>query len=171
MSPPKKSKKPPEISPLEQIHRHLRRKIPPTLAHWPEQAQSWVEDYYANAVEAQIFEVMLPPAVFLFDSICDRVMLAYGIATPALMKRDNSRIRGYANVNATVQAALGERAFVADKGHFLGHASGGQLEINLFAQRRELNRGWSSEGKRFREMERYVADHPGTFFYHRPLYE
>ena len=40
-----------------------------------------------------------------------------------------------------------------------------------FPQRRELNRGWSDEGKRFRAMERYVAGHPGAFFYHRPLYD
>ena len=37
-------------------------------------------------------------------------------------------------------------------------------------QRRELNRGWSAEGREFRAMERYVAQHSGTFFYHRPIY-
>ena len=61
-------------------------------------------------------------------------------------------------------------AFIADKGHYLGHASGGQLDINLFPHRRELNRGWSDEGKLFRVMEKYVADNQGTFFYHRPIY-
>lgn len=57
------------------------------------------------------------------------------------------------------------------RSQLLGHASGGILDIDLFPHRRELNRGWSAEGKRFRRMERYVADHPGTFFYHRPLYD
>ena len=53
----------------------------------------------------------------------------------------------------------------------MGHASGGQLDINLFPHRRELNRGWSAEGKVFRALEKYVADNPGTFFYHRPIYD
>jgi hypothetical protein len=130
-----------------------------------------VSHYYQQADEAQVYEVILPPAVFLFDCIADRVMLAYGLSTAPLMKRDASRIRGFPNVNASVKNALGERAFVADKGHLLGHASGGQLDINLFPQRRELNRGWSTEGKLFRQMETYVADNLGTFFYHRPIYD
>lgn len=50
------------------------------------------------------------------------------------------------------------------------HASGGELDINLFPQRRDLNRGWSAEGKRFRRMEKWVAKRPGTFHVHRPLY-
>lgn len=70
-----------------------------------------------------------------------------------------------------MRAALGEGAFAVDKGHFLGHASGGVLDINLFPHRRDLNRGWSPEGKRFRRMERFVAEHPGTFFFHRPCYD
>ena len=53
-----------------------------------------------------------------------------------------SRMRGFPDVSASVRRALGTRAFFADKGHFLGHASGGVLDINLFPQRRELNRGW-----------------------------
>lgn len=36
--------------------------------------------------------------------------------------------------------------------------------MNLFLQRRDLNRGWSQQGKQYRAMEQYLADHPGTFF-------
>ena len=97
--------------------------------------------------------------------------VACALSVEQLMRRDANRMRGFPDVNIGVRAALGDKAFLADRGHFLGHASGGILDINLFPQRRELNRGWSEEGKRFRAMERHVADHPGTFFYHRPLYD
>jgi len=42
--------------------------------------------------------------------------------------------------------------------------------VNLFPQQRELNRGWSEEGKLFRRMERYAAERPGTFCFARPIY-
>jgi hypothetical protein len=44
------------------------------------------------------------------------------------------------------------------------------LEINVFVQRRDLNRGWSAEGKLYRSMEKFCLEHPGTFFFHRPFY-
>jgi hypothetical protein len=115
-------------------------------------------------------EINLDFAVFIFDHALERVALAYAVSVEQLMKRDSSWMRGFPNPNVSTQRILGRKAFRADKGHFLGHASGGRLDINLFPQRRELNRGWSKEGKEFRKMERYVAEHPGTFFYHRPIY-
>jgi hypothetical protein len=66
---------------------------------------------------------------------------------------------------------MGEAAFPADKGHFIGHASGGMLDINLLPQRRDLNRHWSEQGKRYGVMERYATEHRGAFFYHRPIYD
>jgi hypothetical protein len=115
--------------------------------------------------------VNLDFAVFVFDHHDERVTLAYAVSVEQLHPRDVARIRGFPDVNFTVRRVLGESAFPADRGHFLGHASGGALDINLFPQHRDLNRGWSAEGKRFRAMERFVAAHPGTFFYHRPIYK
>lgn len=43
-------------------------------------------------------------------------------------------------------------------------------ELNVFVQRRELNRRWSEAGKRFREMEKYCVSNPGTFCFSRPVY-
>ena len=37
------------------------------------------------------------------------------------------------------------------------------LEANVFVQRRDLNRGRSAAGKRFREMEQYCVLNRGTF--------
>lgn len=34
-----------------------------------------------------------------------------------------------------------------DRGHFIAHLSGGPIDINLFPQRRDINRGWSVENK------------------------
>ncbi len=34
-----------------------------------------------------------------------------------------------------------------DKGHFIAHYSGGPIDINLFPQHRDVNRGWSSQGR------------------------
>jgi len=48
--------------------------------------------------------------------------------------------------------------------------SGGSLDVNIFPQKRELNRGWSEEGKLFRRMERHAGERPGTFCFARPIY-
>jgi hypothetical protein len=40
----------------------------------------------------------------------------------------------------------------------------------VFVQRRDLNRGWSEDGKRFRQMEQYCVEHPGTLCFARPIY-
>lgn len=58
-----------------------------------------------------------------------------------------------------------------DVGHFVAHSTGGPPDINLFYQDSRLNRGWSAEGKVYRLMEKYAADHPGTFYFSRPVYE
>jgi hypothetical protein len=156
---------------LERLFDCAHRTVPLALSNWEERISIWDEDYYSRFPTAQLSETHLDFAVFEFDHSFDRVILAYALSIEQLTKRDVSRMRGFPNVNAGVRRVMGDKAFAADKGHFLGHASGGILDINLFPQRRELNRGWSAEGKRFRNMERYVADHSETFFYHRPQYD
>jgi hypothetical protein len=44
------------------------------------------------------------------------------------------------------------------------------MGAQCFVQRRELNRGWSEAGKRFREIEKYCVLNPGTFCFSRPIY-
>jgi hypothetical protein len=156
---------------LEQVFSHAGVEVPAALSDWDSRVGSWYDDYENAAADAYLSEINLGAAVFTFDHTFERVVLAYAVSTPQLTARDASRIRGFPNVNESVRAALGDMAFTVDKGHYLGHASGGVLDINLFPHRRDLNRGWSSDGKRFREMERYVAKYPGTFFYHRPTYD
>jgi hypothetical protein len=159
------------MSAVQELFTKMGETLPKALTGWEDQVERWCVEYNSSWYGANISEIVLDLAVFLFDHSKERVTLAYAVSREQLMKRDTNRMRGFPNVNATVRATLGEKAFLADKGHFLGHASGGILDINLFPQRRELNRGWSTEGKRFRRMERYVAEHPGTFFYHLPIYD
>jgi hypothetical protein len=145
--------------------------LPSALVNWDDAVEDFIASYEASFGPSEVSTINVDSAFFLFDHGFERVVLTYALSTEQLMKRDSARMRGFPNVNASVRRVLGDKAFVADKGHFLGHASGGILDINLFPQRRELNRGWSEEGKRFRSMERHVAEHPGTFFYHRPIYD
>lgn len=96
-----------------------------------------------------------------------RLVAAFGRSEPRKTARDDSRLRGW--VGAT------EKMFgrTWDKGHFIAHSIGGAvdgLEANVFVQRRDFNRGWSKEGRRFREMEKYCTLNPGTFCFSRPLY-
>jgi hypothetical protein len=61
-----------------------------------------------------------------------------------------------------------------DKGHFASHAQGGPMDINLFPQRPDVNRGrtdgWSARSVSFREMERWCVSNPGAFSFARPIY-
>jgi len=96
-----------------------------------------------------------------------RTVAALGRATPSERARDDSRLRGWV---AATEAAFGKEW---DKGHFVAHSIGGAVdraEINVFVQRRDLNRGWSDEGKVYRGMEDYCASNPGALFFNRPIY-
>jgi hypothetical protein len=159
------------MSTLSNLFAAVRRKVPPALNDWSGLLGTWCDEYLERWPRGALSEVNLTPAVFVFDHAFERVVVAYAVSVLQLMSRDKGRMRGFPDVNVSVRTVLGERAFPADRGHFLGHASGGELDINLFPQRRDLNRGWSDQGRVYRRMERYVADHPGSFFYHRAQYE
>lgn len=96
-----------------------------------------------------------------------RLVAVSGCSAPQKRKRDDYRLKGW--VGAT------ERTFGSgwDKGHFIAHSIGGavdQAEVNVFVQRRDLNRGWSTAGKRYREMEKYCELNRGAFCFSRPVY-
>ena len=89
----------------------------------------------------------------------DRVVAAFGRSLHAGAARPASRIAGFPGSDDR-----------GDRGHFLAHAAGGGVDINLFHQELRFNRGRSSQGKVYRRMERYCAEHPGTFCFSRPVY-
>lgn len=94
----------------------------------------------------------------------DRVVAVWGRSEPTPVRRNNSRQRGWG------QPSKGHLRLTDDKGHFIAHSFGGSLDVNIFAQNRDTNRGWSEEGKLFRAMERYCGRYSGTFCFNRPLY-
>jgi hypothetical protein len=95
----------------------------------------------------------------------DRAVAAYGRSQRAEEPRDASRQKGF---------PLSPRddwcGTPYDRGHLMAHAAGGPMDVNFFPQRADLNRGRTEEGKRFRAMERYCVEHPGTFVFARLLY-
>jgi len=98
------------------------------------------------------------------QTVEDRVVAVLGTSTNPDEPRDATRMRGW----------LGETGELVgttrDKGHFIAHCIGGGLDVNVFSQDRKLNRGWSPQGKVYRQMERYCQERPGTFCFSRPIY-
>jgi hypothetical protein len=96
-----------------------------------------------------------------------RLIGVSGCSAPNEVKRDDSRLRGWVGPTGKTFGPGW------DKGHFMAHSIGGavdQLEVNVFIQRRDLNRGWSDAGRRYREMEQYCKFNLGTFCFSRPIY-
>ena len=103
-----------------------------------------------------------------YSLVEDRLVGVLGLSAPQLRVRDDYRLRGWVGPTEKIYG----REY--DKGHFIAHSIGGAVdraEMNVFVQRRDLNRGWSPEGKRYREMEKYCVLNPGVFCFSRPLYE
>jgi len=149
---------------LEDIIRVMRTELP----------HAWLNRYHAMCKgPANVLEVTLGDFSYLYDFCTelihngdlpqgareDRAVVAYGRSRATPTKRDRARIAGFPSSD--------ERG---DRGHLVAHSAGGGLDINIFHQNAYLNRGWSHEGKRYREMERYCAAHGGTFFFSRLIY-
>lgn len=96
-----------------------------------------------------------------------RVVAGFGISTQSPMKGNRKKMRTWLGKTSEVFSPYGLNY---DKGHFLAHAIGGPIDVNLFPQRRDINRGWSEDGKDYRKMEKYIASNPGTFVFSRPIY-
>ena len=100
-----------------------------------------------------------------FDQTSEnRVIGVFGTSARQEEKRDSSRMQRW--IGPTDELIGAER----DKGHFMAHCIGGGLDVNLFSQERQLNRGWSPQGKTYRQMETYCHEQPGTFCFSRPIY-
>jgi hypothetical protein len=133
-------------------------------------SQAWCHAYRAQIPECSLMEFESDGATFLFDLAseagghqADRTVAAWGLSRPAPQTRDESSQRGYPSPN-------GRTVRLLDKGHMVAHAAGGGFGPNMFPQDRELNRGWSADGRRYRALERTIANRPGTFFFCCLLY-
>jgi hypothetical protein len=109
-------------------------------------------------------------ARFLFDLAsaagaerADRTVAAWGRSRPAPRPRDEAYQRGYPSPQGRADRPL-------DKGPHGGPCRRRHLRTEHVPQDRELNRGWSVEGRRYRALEREIANTPGTFFFCCLLY-
>lgn len=152
---------------LKLLFKLSNKPITSAVNMWLDKAYIWIDEYKKDYPYAQLETILVESSVFLYDYAGDcRVVLAFAISTKQLYSRSYRSLRQYPMTRTTNI----DITFYADKGHFLGHASGGRLDINIFPHRKQLNRGWSQEGKLFRKMERHAETNLGTFFYHHPRY-
>ena len=139
----------------------------------------WVDDYSEmTSHDTEIVEFKNAGFSFLFDLAKSssetfiagetkeaRVVVAYGVTQKNSALRDKSRLQGFIGGFEGIPRYEGY-----DKGHFISHKIGGMLDQNLFPQKKETNRGWSEEGKKFRDIERFCERNEGIFMFSRPLY-
>jgi hypothetical protein len=143
--------------PYETVVEALRDELP----------EVWLERYRLMCDGAtNVLAVTASGFEYLFDYCSeigvereDRTVVAFGVSSKPQGGRNASRIRGFPGSDAR-----------GDRGHFLAHSAGGGLDINLFHQNARLNRGWSPQGRRYRAMETYAAEHEGAFVFSRPIY-
>jgi hypothetical protein len=136
---------------------------------------AWLMAYRAETTwSTEIQEICLGALVFLFDAAPalshmpkagdDRLVAVWGRSSRPDQKRDRARMAG---LLPTPRLWSGSGL---DRGHFVAHGAGGGLDLNLFPQLALLNRGWSRQGRLWRQLERYATRHPGTPLFVRPVY-
>lgn len=127
--------------------------------------------YYRRAhSDCSLVAFVRSGATFLFDLASavaapqvDRTVAAWTMTPITVDKRDTAYQRGF-------PLPPGPDSTLVDRGHLIPHLSSGEFGPNIFRQHRALNRGWSTQGKRFRALEREAAT-PGTFYFGHLLYE
>ena len=121
-----------------------------------------------------MLEIQLDRLTYLFDASPttydlaggdDRLVAVWGESQPPASRRDFRRQAGFLRSPAKWSGAR------RDRGHFVAHAAGGGLDLNLFPQISAVNRGRTMQGRRWREMERYASLHSGTPLFVRPIYD
>jgi hypothetical protein len=129
------------------------------------------ERYEHQFPDCSLLQFVQSGATYLFDLASavaadqeDRTLAAWTVTPPTVAKRDVSYQRGF-------PLPPDPDGTLVDRGHLIPHLSGGEFGPNIFRQRRDLNRGWSSQGKRFRALEREAATTPGTFYFGHLLYD
>jgi hypothetical protein len=134
----------------------------------------WLDAYYeGTSWDNAVMEIRQESLTYLFDAAPtmagadegdDRVVAVWGCSRPPNGPRDRGRQGGFIP-NPPTWSQAGR-----DRGHFVAHAAGAGMDMNLFPQAAGLNRGTSDQGKVWKAMERYVVTHPGTPLFVRPTY-
>lgn len=145
-----------------------------SIAHFGERlSEAWCAEYAAATGASAGDLVFVDPGngfSYTFDlagsldgTICTRqprVVGVWGRSDPGRRVRDVARMRGHPRPARTPD----------DRGHLIALAAGGGYDINLVPMDAALNRGWTREGARFRDLERLAAAVPGSAFFVRLHY-
>ncbi len=94
----------------------------------------------------------------------DRILVAYGRSRGA---DGNGRHAARHNLLGEAAARFGEER---SKPYLPGVVLGGDFDISLYPQQRDLVNERSPDGRAYRAMAKYCIDHPETFCFSRPLY-
>ncbi len=133
------------------------------------------EEYIVQFPDSELLKFIVNGYTYLFDlnkdrksnksEKNDRIVGVFGRISNTNEIRDDSRMKGFIG-----QFTKLDKYKDYDKGHFISHKINGNLDQNLYPQLKELNRGWSKQGKLFRSMERYCEQNMDTFIFTRPIY-
>lgn len=139
----------------------------------------WLDDYIATMPHQQnVHRIPVEGFEYLWEmsselvqqgivpasaAVNDRLIAAHGLSRPAGEAREGSRLRGRSL--GPVSVIDPSERLPYDRGHAIGHALGGVLDLNIIPQTRAVNRGGL-----WRQMERYCQAHSGTYFFCRPIY-
>jgi len=94
----------------------------------------------------------------------DRILVAYGRSNGANV---TGRRRSHHSLLGEAAAQFGEER---SKPYLPGAVLGGDFDISLYPQQRDLDNERSPDGRAYRAMVKYCTDHPETFCFSRPLY-
>jgi len=119
----------------------------PNLVRFRQRSFEYVCDLYS--------QLEITGSVPYDQTVADRVIGVFGTSSSAEQKRNTRRVR--------IELSEELEGTARDDGHLMARSIGGGVDVNLFSQDRLLNRGWSSQGKIYRRMEKYCRDQEGTF--------
>lgn len=159
------------VESLQALHKIFEKEI----------SDVWIKDYIlqTNNFYGEITTQRFYNFTFLFDytgnplndgidacAIPDsRVVGVFGITEERIFSENRKHMSRLRGITKHYQYYGG----IYERGHFIAHMAGGQIDINLFPQRRDVNRGWNGMW-RYREMEIYVSKNPGLLVFSRPIY-
>jgi hypothetical protein len=126
----------------------------PNLVRFRHRTFEYIFDLYS--------QLELTGSVPYDQTIRDRVIAVFGTSSRAQESRRGRRIK--------IELSEELEGTPRDDGHFMARSIGGGVDVNLFSQDRRLNRGWSSQGRIYRRMEKYCREQEGTFCFSRPIY-
>lgn len=130
--------------------------------------RAWHE-YMARWPDGVLVNFPFDGAEFWYDTFDEptgresRTVAGWTRVPASVRVRDVSRQRGF-----PLPRSLEERGF--ERGHLIARASGGGLDVNLFPQAWQVNRGHGVEGREFRRLERLAAASPGALQMTRVLW-